>query len=156
MVDVSDGMMKFIVLLCRALVWCSDVIVMGITAYFIAQYETGQHLNYDISISAIGIIFHLPGFVSPFFPSLAWASIPIDIAWSHLYLIGFVFAGDDYNWQSCSVNAPADAACSKKRALEAFLFIGFFFSLVSFILEGFKVHQRKVLDKQPTPNKEVA
>ncbi|KAI5295511.1 hypothetical protein KEM52_001173 [Ascosphaera acerosa] len=151
----SSSLAKFAVMASHGLQWCSDVIVMGISAYFINKYEKGQHTKFDIIISTIGVVFHLPGLVSPFISALSWIALPMDIIWSYLYLTGFIFAAQDYNLHDCKVNGPPGASCSKKRGMESFLFLGFFFSLVGAIAEAFKAYQQKDT-VPPVHNKETA
>ncbi|KZZ90688.1 MARVEL-like domain protein [Ascosphaera apis ARSEF 7405] len=156
MIEISDSYLKYTIISARSLLWFSDVIVMGMCSYFINKYDRGQHITYDIVISTIGIVFHLPGFCSPFFTRLAWISLPIDVVWSYFYLTGFVFAAEDYNWQKCSENAPPGASCGKKRTLEAFLFFGFICSLAAAVAETWKVHQQNVRKNSLPAPKEIA
>jgi hypothetical protein len=95
----------------RALQWCSAVIVMGLTSYFISKGPHGQHIIYqevivryrfpgfpthiqswkeyeaNLEIQAVlSVVFFLPAFISPFFPSaLSRFVLVIDVIFSYLY-----------------------------------------------------------------------
>lgn len=47
MAIVSGSLIKLIQLATRVLQWCSVVIVMGITSYFINKGPHGQHIIYQ-------------------------------------------------------------------------------------------------------------
>jgi hypothetical protein len=54
------------------------------------------------------------------------------LAWifSYLWLTAFIFAAQDYEYGSCSLNSPAFMNnCSLKRTLEAFAFIALYVTL---------------------------
>ncbi|KAI5289515.1 hypothetical protein KEM54_003751 [Ascosphaera aggregata] len=119
MKDFSEEALKLTILGVHCFQWISDIIVMGISAYFINKYDRGQHITFDIVIENCLLRS------------------------SDRYITGFILAAEDYNWLACSYNAPRYASCSKKRGMEAFLFFGFFFSLVGAIFETLRVYQRK-------------
>ncbi|KAJ5667728.1 uncharacterized protein N7477_006298 [Penicillium maclennaniae] len=86
----------------RTIQWCSAVIVMGLTSYFISKGPTGQHLIYQEVIAVLSVVFFLPAFVSPFLPTaLSKFVLAIDVIFSYLWLTAFIFAAQDYNWHLC-------------------------------------------------------
>lgn len=42
------------------------------------------------------------------------------------WLTAFIFAAQDYNWHSCSANAPPGLECSRKKANESFIFLSLY------------------------------
>lgn len=47
MVAISKSLLRPLQLITRVLQWCSAVIVMGITSYFIHRGPRGQHIIYQ-------------------------------------------------------------------------------------------------------------
>lgn len=110
----STAISRPVQLATRTLQWCSAVIVMGLTAYFISKGPTGQHLIYQqVIVRTIGahpafkpqprpittyksnikfqatlsVVFFLPAFVSPFLPTaLSKFVLIIDVIFSYLYV----------------------------------------------------------------------
>jgi len=120
----------------RTLQWCSAVIVMGLTSYFISKGPTGQHIIYQEVIAVLSVLFFLPTFVSLFLPSaLSKIVLVIDVIFSYLWLTAFIFAAQDYNWHLCYFHAPAGISCGRKHANEAFMFLAFFFTFCGIFLE---------------------
>lgn len=100
------------------------------------------------------MVTFLPAFVAPFLAT--WMKdfvLFIDVIFSYLYgsfiryeylylaanvsrwLAAFIFSAVDYNQMNCHTNAPPGAACSKKWANEAFIFL----ALYGFITSGLSV-----------------
>ncbi|OQE47330.1 hypothetical protein PENCOP_c001G07562 [Penicillium coprophilum] len=123
-------------LITRFLQWSSAVIVMGLTSYFIHRGPRGQHTIYQEVISTISVVFFLPAFVSPFFPSsLSRLVLAIDVVFSYLWLTAFIFAAQDYDRGNCREAIPAGLDCKRKNANEAFIFLAFIFTFFGMILE---------------------
>ncbi|PGH06119.1 hypothetical protein AJ80_08225 [Polytolypa hystricis UAMH7299] len=140
----------------RFIVWGSAAIVLGINSYFIHNFSTNQHQKYIEIISAISLAFFLPGLLSPFIPRIGALAFIIDITFSYLWLAGFIFLAQDYNWRDCHANTPPGGRCSLKYAMEAFTFITFFFALMAALLEIYNLwtyHQRR--STTTTHNKEL-
>ncbi|KKK18107.1 hypothetical protein P175DRAFT_0282277 [Aspergillus ochraceoroseus IBT 24754] len=137
---VSNTLVRFLLLVTRALQWSSAVIVMGLTSYFIHRGPRGQHITYQEIIAVISVVFFLPAFVSPFMPNaLSRFVLIIDVVFSYLWLTSFIFAAQDYNWHNCYWDAPASMGCSKKKANEAFIFLAFIFTFFGMFLEVFSL-----------------
>ncbi|KAJ5198650.1 uncharacterized protein N7498_007767 [Penicillium cinerascens] len=120
----------------RALQWCSAVIVLGLTAYFINTGPRGEHIIYQEVIAVLSVVFFLPAFISPFLPTtLSKFVLIIDVIFSYLWLTSFIFAAQDYNWHLCYFHAPPGVSCSIKYANEAFIFLAFIFTFFGVFLE---------------------
>ncbi|KAJ5910640.1 hypothetical protein N7504_005283 [Penicillium tannophilum] len=125
----------------RAMQWCSAVIVLGLTSWFISQGPRGQHIIYQEVIAAFSVVCFIPAFISPFRPSiLSKTVILVDVVFSYLWLTAFIFAAEDYNWHSCYFNSPPGISCGYKRANEAFIFLAFIMTFFGIFLE-FAAHR---------------
>jgi hypothetical protein len=67
------------------MVWISSVIVVGITGYFLKNFVHGQHLIYEMVISALVLAFWLPSFVLPLTKTYKSYYLPMNIIFSYLY-----------------------------------------------------------------------
>ncbi|KAF2115361.1 might be a transmembrane protein [Lophiotrema nucula] len=117
------------------MVWVSSTIVVGITGYFLNDYAHDSHLIFEMVISALVLSFWLPSFVLPFTKFYQFFYLPLNFIFSYLWLTGFIFSAQDYNKGNCNLNAPFFGHCSLKLANESFLFLGFFFTLVAFVVD---------------------
>jgi hypothetical protein len=136
MVAISKSLLRPLQLITRVLQWCSAVIVMGITSYFIHRGPRGQHIIYQEVISTMSVVFFLPAFLSPFLPKVVSGFVFfIDVIFSYLWLTAFIFAAQDYNWLECSFFSPPGLPCSRKYANEAFIFLAFIFTFFGMLLE---------------------
>jgi hypothetical protein len=54
-------------------------------------------------------------------------------------LTAFIFEAQDYNLNNCSLNAPptGDGFCARKKTMEAFTFLAFFFNFTGIIIEAY-------------------
>jgi hypothetical protein len=147
MVSVSASSLKLLLVGSHFMQWASAVIVMGITSYYIAKFSDGQHLKYEEIISTMVTAFYLPSFVVPFLKSYRSYYLPLDFIFSYLWLTAFIFEAQDYNEKPCSAFAPPGATdCGLKHASESFVFLAFFFTLTSLILEGASWGNRQAAD----------
>ncbi|KAF1979559.1 hypothetical protein BU23DRAFT_445850, partial [Bimuria novae-zelandiae CBS 107.79] len=105
----------------------SSIIVVGITGYFLKAYPHEQHFIFEMVISSITLALWLPSFILPLLKSegKVWGSIYAipNFDFSHLWLTAFVFAAQDWNKSSCSLNAPVGGSCNLKLTSEAFIFL---------------------------------
>ncbi|KAJ5640203.1 uncharacterized protein N7484_008065 [Penicillium longicatenatum] len=123
-------------LVLRTMQWCSAVIVLGLTSWFISRGPRGQHIIYQEVIAAFSIVCFIPAFISPFRPSFLNKMVMlIDLVFSYLWLTAFVFAAEDYDWHSCYLNSPPGVSCRRKRANQAFIFLAFIFTFFGLFLE---------------------
>ena len=55
------------------------------------------------------------------------------------WLTAFIFEAQDYDEHNCNLFGPDTGAgyCSRKRAMEAFTFLAFFFNFTGVVLEGY-------------------
>jgi len=135
-VNRSDRMLRPAMLVNHALHWASSIIVMSISAYFIAKFSHNTHLIYWICVAVIDAAY-LPAWFFPAFKNYKGYLALIDWAFSYLWLTAFIFAAQDYNFDNCMINSPSFVdKCALKKTLEAFTFLAFFTNLVGQILEG--------------------
>ncbi|KAL1603974.1 hypothetical protein SLS60_005566 [Paraconiothyrium brasiliense] len=121
----------------HALHFASSVIVLGISGYFIHKFTSNTHLRYWIGVAAVDTFFYLPSLFLPLVKSYKGYLAPLALILSYLWLIAFVFASQDYDYNGGQFyNSPAGVnKGALKKTLEAFAFIAFFTSLVGFFAE---------------------
>ncbi|KAH3949345.1 hypothetical protein HBI56_103690 [Parastagonospora nodorum] len=121
----------------HALHLISSLIVLGIAAYFIANFGHNTHILFWICVAAIDTFLYLPAVALPFLKSYKGYLAPLAWIFSYLWLTAFIFSAQDYNYNGgCAINSPALVnKCSLKKTLEAFAFIAFFTNLVGTLLE---------------------
>jgi hypothetical protein len=105
--------------------------------------------------SALVLGFWLPSFVAPLLSSYKSWYLPLNFIFSYLWLTAFIFSAQDYNEGSCWANAPSVGHCSLKLANEAFLFLGFFFTLVAFIVDVLAWKARAAAATTPVVEKDM-
>jgi len=133
---IPSGTARILLAGSHFLTWVSSVIVVGITGYFLKNYAHDEHLIYEIVITALVLFFWLPSFVAPFTNTYRQWYLPLNFIFSYLWLTAFIFSAQDYNKGSCNANAPSSGHCSLKLTNEAFLFLGFFFTLVALVIDA--------------------
>jgi hypothetical protein len=87
MAIVSDRILRLILTGNQWMQWISAVIVMSLSAYFINKFTAGQHLKYEIIISAINVAFFIPGLILPLFSSYKGYLLPLSFIFSYLYVL---------------------------------------------------------------------
>ncbi|PSN64549.1 hypothetical protein BS50DRAFT_636708 [Corynespora cassiicola Philippines] len=132
---LSSGVTRALLGVTHFITWASSAIVVGITAYFLNDFPHDQHLIFEIVISALVLGFWMPSFVVPFIGTYKFYYLPLNFVFSYLWLTAFIFSAQDYNESSCAANAPTGGSCSLKLTLEAFLFLGFIFTVFSTIID---------------------
>lgn len=122
----------------HALHLISSLIVLGISAYFIANFRHNTHLRYWVSIAAVDSLLYIPLLFLSATRNYKGYTAPLTLIFSYLWLTAFIFASQDYDFNGGPfANSPAFVAKSAlKKTLEAFAFIAFFTNLVGFILES--------------------
>jgi len=118
--------------------WISSLIVLGISAYFIAHYSHSTHLVYWVTIAAIDVFVYLPALFLPLIGAYKGYLAPAAWLFSYLWLTAFIFAAQDYNFNAygCPHSPSGVNKCGLKKTLEAFAFLAFFTSILGQILEG--------------------
>ncbi|KAE8381843.1 hypothetical protein BDV26DRAFT_289049 [Aspergillus bertholletiae] len=150
----SDGL-AFLSLFMHAIQCGSAIVVLGITAWAV-QHTKSTTVIYSLVIAiltpalyAVVLIItcatrHRKG---SFVPVLVF-----DIVFSYLWLTAFIFLARDFNQIGCRFLLwNGLTVCSRKYAAEAFSFIAFFFSLVSYLVEFAIMYTAK----NDTPTKEA-
>jgi hypothetical protein len=140
---------RFAVAGLNGLTWISSAIVVGITGYFLNEYPHDQHLIFEMCISAIVLGLWIPSFVLPVFSSYKFYYAPLNFIFSYLWLTAFVFSAQDYNESQCELNAPFGGSCNLKLTSEAFIFLAFFFTLSSFIVDAYAYKVAAVKAAEP-------
>jgi len=127
----SNRILRPVTFVSRLLQYCSSIIVIAIASYFIRDYhQAGEHVYYQEVIATTNAGFFLAPLIFSFWNRLTWHVLPLDLAYSYLWLTAFIFAAEDYNWHSCSAGPPSTlSSCSKKWVLEAFTFLSFIFTV---------------------------
>jgi len=120
----------------HAVHWISSIIVLGISAYFIAKFTHNTHLVYWVTVAAIDAIIYIPALALPAVKSYKGYLAPAAWIFSYLWLTAFIFAAQDYSSGHYAHSPASVGKRGLKRTLEAFAFIAFFTSLVGQILEG--------------------
>jgi len=117
--------------------WISSVIVLGISAYFIANYGHNTHLIYWITLASIDALVYLPALFLPLVGAYKGFMAPLAWVFSYLWLTAFIFASQDYNFGGTCARSPAGVnKCGLKKTLEAFAFIAFITNILGQVLEG--------------------
>lgn len=134
----SNRLHRPLLALNHALHLASSLIVLGISAYFIHDYENTTHLRYWVAIASVSTFFYLPTLVLPAVKRYKGYLAPLAWVLSYLWLTGFIFAVQDYEYNGgCAVNSPRFVnKCSLKRTVEAFTFLAFFTNVVGTLLEA--------------------
>ncbi|KAF2276390.1 uncharacterized protein EI97DRAFT_458326 [Westerdykella ornata] len=133
----SNKLHRPLILANHFLHWSSSVIVMSISAYFVAKFSHNTHLIYWLTIAAIDTLLYLPALFLPAMRSYKGYFAPAAWVFSYLWLTAYIFAAQDYNFGRCAYLSPAFVnKCSMKQTIQAFTFIAFFTNLVGQILEG--------------------
>ncbi|KAF2478281.1 uncharacterized protein BDR25DRAFT_9535 [Lindgomyces ingoldianus] len=128
--SIPAGTSRLLLACSHFMTWASSAIVVGITGYFLNDFDHNQHLIFWIVIAAMTLCFWLPSFALPFMGSYKNWYLPMNFVFSYLWLTSFIFAAQDYNWHECEFNSPTDTKkCSLKKANEAF------FTLLGLIVE---------------------
>jgi hypothetical protein len=74
--------------------------------------------------AAVDSFIYLLAVVLPFLKSYKGYLAPIAYIFSYLWLTAFIFAAQDYEYDSCALRSPTFVnKCHLKRTLEAFAFI---------------------------------
>ncbi|KAF2734731.1 hypothetical protein EJ04DRAFT_552485 [Polyplosphaeria fusca] len=154
---IPSSITKVLLCFCHFMTWASAAIVVGITGYFLNNYTHDRSLIYEIVIGASTLAFWLPTFILPLLSSYKSWFLPLNFVYSYLWLTAFIFSAQDYNEGSCYANAPSVGHCSLKLALEAFLFLGFIFTVFATVIDGLVWKSRVAATVAPTPvEKDVA
>jgi len=123
-----------------ALQWASSIVVLGISTFFVSNFDDGLSLKYEVIISALNAWTYGVGMFLPFIGLYKGYGVPIHIVFSYLWLTAFIFTAQDYNKNNCLTTAPdvsnTDEDCGRKFTLEAFCFLSFFFTFVAIFVEA--------------------
>lgn len=86
MVFISGSTLRPLLFSARLLQWASAVVVMGIASYYIHNYGTNEHIIYEEVIATTATAFYLIPLFTTFLKRWTWHAIPLDLAYSYLYV----------------------------------------------------------------------
>ncbi|KAJ5198198.1 uncharacterized protein N7498_007315, partial [Penicillium cinerascens] len=138
---LTPAQLRFFLICNRFIQYCSAVVVVGINSYFINTGKRGLFTTYVEIISVISLAAFLPALVTIFMTTPVKEYILfIDVIFSYLWLTAFIFSALDYNKHNCHFSTPSGVACSKKWAIEAFIWLTFFFEVYLLFSRSLKKH----------------
>ena len=107
-----------------------DELIIFILNFFHAAIGSSRLvLNSLDSILLLSLIFSLT-FLTKYLVTIQWV-------FSYLWLTGFIFASQDYNFNgTCELSPGGVSKCGIKRTLEAFAFLAFFTAAVGQLIES--------------------
>jgi len=121
----------------NVVVWISALIVMGILSHFISENSyLGSHVVYEEVISVFTVIAYLPGVFLASTSNYRGLLLPLNFAFSYLWLTSFVLSASDYSQNRCLSVLPYNS-CNLKHTVEAFNFLAFFFIFANVMIETF-------------------
>jgi len=129
-------MLLFIVL---ALQWLCGVVSLGLTAYFMGTWVwlSSMHFMFGLCVACISSYTYFVFMWCAFIRIYKGYFLVVALTFSHLWLVYFVFLAIDYNGDNgCNAGPPAfESTCTRKYALEAFVFATFFFTVLAIPLD---------------------
>jgi len=135
----KTGGLRTILVANQAFQWVCSVIVMSLASFLISKPgDAGEHVKYTEVIATFNVAVWFLGIVLPFLGFYKGHFLPFEFIMSYLWITAFIFQAQDYNWKNCEFNGPSTLLgfCSYKKALEAFTFLSFFFTVTAIALEG--------------------
>ncbi|KAF4591793.1 might be a transmembrane protein [Ophiocordyceps camponoti-floridani] len=131
------GLLRIVVMGNHLAVFISSVIVTGLVSHFLQRYShRGTHIVYTEVIAVITVALYMFGMILPLFDFYEGFLMPVNLAFSYLWLTSFIFAAQDWSGDRCVLAPPGRGECGKKHTIEAFTFLAFFFLLCNTIAEA--------------------
>ncbi|EFZ03834.1 membrane-associating domain protein [Metarhizium robertsii] len=135
---MAHGTLRAAAAFCHFMVFASAVIVTGLVSWFLNGFRfRGSHIVYTEVIAVITIPIYLVAMIAPVFKSYEGYFLPVNFIFSYLWLTSFIFSAVDWSGHLCRQEPLGANRCGRKRAVEAFNFIAFFFLLCNIIIEAF-------------------
>ncbi|KAM0464291.1 hypothetical protein ACHAPV_002845 [Trichoderma viride] len=135
---------------CYIFIFISSIIVTAIVGNLLQKFSNRNvRLVYMEVIAVISMVVYLVGCIAPCLPKYGGILAPLHLVFSYLWLVAFVFASLSWSHNRCRNSFPAPGNCSKKHAIQAWLFIGFFFILCNLLIEVFliRAHRRNAVNE---------
>ncbi|PNP41029.1 hypothetical protein TGAMA5MH_06897 [Trichoderma gamsii] len=128
-------------LVCYIFTFISAIIVTAVVGNLLQKFSNRN--------SVITMVVYLVGAIAPCLPKYGGILAPLHLVFSYLWLVAFVFASLSWSHNRCRNSFPAPGNCSKKHAIQAWLFIGFFFILCNLLIEVFliRAHRRNAVNE---------
>ncbi|PON25135.1 hypothetical protein TGAM01_v205821 [Trichoderma gamsii] len=128
-------------LVCYIFTFISAIIVTAVVGNLLQKFSNRN--------AVITMVVYLVGAIAPCLPKYGGILAPLHLVFSYLWLVAFVFASLSWSHNRCRNSFPAPGNCSKKHAIQAWLFIGFFFILCNLLIEVFliRAHRRNAVNE---------
>ncbi|TFA98667.1 hypothetical protein CCMA1212_009524 [Trichoderma ghanense] len=142
---------------CYLMTFISSIIVVGIVGNFLERFSNrGVDIVYIEVIAVISMVVYLIGMIAPWLPKYGGHLAPLHLIFSYLWLTSFIFAAQRWSHHRCRFSIPAPGQCGKKHAVEAFVWLAFFFILCNLIIEAFlyRAHHRTYVNEPTHHTKE--
>lgn len=137
-------------LVCYIFTFISAIIVTAVVGNLLQKFSNRNvQIVYMEVIAVISMVVYLVGAIAPCLPKYGGLLAPLHLIFSYLWLTAFIFASLSWSHNRCRNSFPAPGNCSKKHAIQAWLFIGFFFILCNLLIEIFLVraHRRNAVNE---------
>ncbi|KAJ6447149.1 succinate dehydrogenase [Purpureocillium lavendulum] len=122
---------------CHFIIFASAVIVMALVASFLdGSSFRGYRVVYLEVISVFTLFIYLFAMFFPLSRSYRGYMAPVDWLFTYAWIAAFVFASQVWSGGNCANEEPTSSSCAKKKTVEAFTFIAFWFLLLNMMLEG--------------------
>ncbi|PWI72422.1 hypothetical protein PCL_11045 [Purpureocillium lilacinum] len=133
----ARGALRAGAIFCHFIIFASAVIVMGLVSSFIDRSPfRGYRVVYLEVISVFTVFIYLFAIFFPMSRSYRGYMAPVSWIFTYLWITAFVFSSQVWSGAACANEQPTSASCSKKKTVEAFTFIAFWFQLLDLMLEG--------------------
>ncbi|KAF3077495.1 hypothetical protein TsFJ059_001507 [Trichoderma semiorbis] len=155
--NLEHATLRYIAFANHLMILISSTIVTGLVSWFLHKYDyRGVNIVYQEVIATITLGFWLVGAVLPLIGRYRGYLAPMNLVFSYLWLTSFIFSSQDWSSGKCGFGKPGEGHCSRKKAIDAFNFIGFFFLLCNTIVEGILLRAEYATPAAAPHNKEIS
>ncbi|RFU79578.1 hypothetical protein TARUN_2626 [Trichoderma arundinaceum] len=154
---LEHATLRYVAFLNHLMILSSATINTGLVSWFISKYDyRGVNIVYQEVIAVITLGFWLVGSALPLIGRYRGYLAPLNLVFSYLWLTSFIFSSQDWSSGKCGFGQPGEGHCSRKHAIDAFNFIGFFFLLANTIVEGILLRAEYAAPAAAPHNKEIS
>ncbi|KAH6611488.1 hypothetical protein Trco_001508 [Trichoderma cornu-damae] len=154
---LQHSTLRYIAFVNHIMILISATIVTGLVSWFLHKYKyRGVDIVYQEVIATITLGFWLVGSVLPLIGRYRGYLAPLNLVFSYLWLTSFIFSSQDWSSGKCSYGRPGLGHCSRKHAIDAFNFLGFFFLLCNTIVESILLRAEHAAPAAASHNKETS
>ncbi|EGR49590.1 uncharacterized protein TRIREDRAFT_121416 [Trichoderma reesei QM6a] len=155
--NLTHATLRFIAFFNHLMILASSAIVTGLVSWFLDKYDyRGVNIVYQEVIATITLGFWLVGAVLPLVGRYRGHLAPLNLIFSYLWLTSFIFSAQDWSSDKCSFGQPGEGHCSRKKAIESFNFIAFFFLLCNTLVEMLLLRAEYATPVAAAHNKEIS